>query len=93
MNHWRAVAGLIFGGGVVFLAACQEEKEPPKPRPLSPLAVCRSECRTASEKINQECIDTLRAQGAFDRLSECGTQADEYSNQCRAECDAKHAGT
>lgn len=92
MNHRKAVAGLIFGVGLLFVAACQEEKEPPKPRPLSPLAACRSECRSASEKLNQDCIDRLRAQEAFDRLSECGTQADAYSNQCRAECDAKHTG-
>lgn len=93
MNHWKPIAGLLFGIGLVFLAACQEEEPPPKPRPLSPLAACRSECRSASEQLNQECIDRLRAQEAFDRLSECGTQADEYSNQCRAECDAKHAGS
>lgn len=93
MNHWKAVAGLLFGIGFLFLTACQEEKEPPKPKPPSPLAACRSECRSDSEKLYQECIDRLRAQEAFDRLSECSTEADEYSNQCRAECDAKHAGT
>ena len=91
MNNWKAVAGVVLGASLFFMAACEEEKELPKPRPLDPLVVCRNECRTVSEKMNQDCIDKLRAENAFDRLSECGSAADEYSGKCRAECDAKHA--
>ena len=32
MNHWKPIAGLLFGIGLVFLVACQEE-EPLKPVP------------------------------------------------------------
>lgn len=93
MKHGKALTGLVAGISFFLFAGCEEEKEPPKPKPLSPLTVCRSECRSVSEKMNQECIDKLRAQNEFDRLSECGTEADAYSQECRAECDAKHASS
>ena len=39
----------------------------------------------------KECSDELTAQQAFDRLTECNTKADDYSKNCRAECDKKAA--
>lgn len=54
---------------------------------------CRNECKSTSEKMFKECSDELTAQQAFDRLTECNTKADEYSKNCRAECDRKAAAT
>lgn len=88
-KRWTSLAGVVLVAGVFLLAGCQEEKEPPKPPPPDPLTACRNECKNASEKMNQECIDELTQQQAFDRLQECTTKADEYSLNCRTECDKK----
>jgi hypothetical protein len=89
MRIWKAVFGTVLGASFFFLVACEEEKEPPKPPPPDPLTACRNECRSTSEQMFQECSDRLREEGAFDRLSECNTESDEYSSKCRAECDKK----
>lgn len=91
MKNWKAVVGGMFVAGLLLVAGCQEEKEPPKPPPPDPLTACRNECRQTSEKMFKDCSDKLTAEGAFDRLSECNTQADDYSRQCRSECDQKFA--
>jgi hypothetical protein len=93
MKNWKGVAGVVITAGLLFVAACEQEKEPPKPPPPDPLTACRNECKDTSEKMFKECSDRLTAEQAFDRLMECNTQADDYSKKCRAECDQKAAAT
>jgi hypothetical protein len=71
------------------VAACKKEEEAPKPPPPDALTACRNECKNNSEKMFKECSDKMTAEQAFDRMSECNTKADDYSKQCRAECDQK----
>jgi hypothetical protein len=91
MRNWKVAVGRGLAIGMLFVAACKEEKEAPKPPPPDPLTACRNECKTTSEKMFKECSDELTAQQAFDRLQECNTKADDYSKNCRAECDQKAA--
>ena len=84
-NVVQRIAMILVGAGML-LAACEREKAPPAPPPLDPLTACRGECRATSERMFRECTDRLRAQGAFDRLSECNTDADAYYEECRTEC-------
>lgn len=90
MKKWRLYGRGVLFAGLLLLAGCPEEREPPKPPPPDPLTACRNECKNTSEQMFKECSDKLTAEGAFDRLTECNTQADEYSRKCRAECDEKH---
>jgi hypothetical protein len=89
MKPWKAAVGAVLAAGLLFLAGCPEEKEPPKPPPPDPLTACRNECKNSSEKMFKECSDRLTAEQAFDRLTECNTQADDYSKKCRSDCDLK----
>jgi len=91
MKSWKAVAGGVLAAGLLVAAGCEKEKEAPKPPPPDPLTACRNECKSTSEKMFKECSDKLAAEQAFDRMSECNTQADDYSKNCRAECDKKVA--
>ncbi|MSQ48112.1 MAG: hypothetical protein EXR78_06955 [Deltaproteobacteria bacterium] len=92
MKVWKAVSSVLFVAGVLTLASCKQEKAPPKPLELDALTVCRNECKTSSEKMFQQCSDKMTSEQAFDRMSECNTQADDFSKKCRAECDQKTAG-
>jgi hypothetical protein len=89
MKKWTSLTGVVLVAGLFWVASCKKEKEPPKPPPPDPLTACRNECKNTSEKMNKECIDELTQQGAFDRLQECTTKADNYSRDCRVECDKK----
>jgi hypothetical protein len=89
MRNWKMTAGILFAAGFLFVAGCKQEKEPPKPPPPDPLTACRNECKNNSEKMFKECSDELTAQQAFDRLTECNTKADDFSKNCRGECDRK----
>ncbi len=91
MRNWQVAAGIILTAGFFFMVGCEKEKELPKPPPPDPLTACRNECKDTSEKMFKECSDELTAQQAFDRLTECNTKADDYSKNCRAECDRKAA--
>jgi hypothetical protein len=91
MKSWKATAGVMVVVGLLGLTACEQEKEPAKPPPPDPLTACRNECKTTSEKMFQECADKLDAEGKFDHKVECNTKADDFSKQCRAECDQKVA--
>jgi hypothetical protein len=91
MSNWKAVVGVLFTVSLLMMADCQQEEEPPKPPPPDALTACRSECRAASEKMFQECSDRKTANQEFDSMTECNTQADDFSKSCRAECDAKVA--
>ncbi|MBI3301149.1 MAG: hypothetical protein HYZ72_03595 [Deltaproteobacteria bacterium] len=91
MKSWKAVAGVVVVAGLFLVAGCEKKKEPPKPPPPDPLTACRNECKNTSEKMFKECSDKLTAELAFDRLTECNTQADDYSKNCRAQCDQKAA--
>lgn len=91
MRNWKVAAGVVLAAGFLFVAACKEKKELPKPPPPDPLTACRNECKNTSEKMFKECSDELTAKQAFDRLTECNTKADDYSKNCRAECDKKAA--
>ena len=92
MKNWKATAGVLVTVGLLALTACEQKKEPPKPPPPDPLTACRNDCKTSSEKMFKECSDKLASEQKFDQMSTCNTQADEFSKQCRAECDQK-AGT
>lgn len=89
MKQWTNVAGVVLVAGLFWVAGCKKEKEAPKPPPPSPLAACRNDCKNTSEKMNKDCIDELTQKQAFDRLQECSTKADDYSKNCRMECDKK----
>lgn len=91
MRNWKVAAGVVLAAGFFFVAGCKKEKELPKPPPPDPLTACRNECKNTSEKMFKECSDELTAKQAFDRLTECNTKADDYSKNCRAECDRKTA--
>lgn len=91
MKSWKVVAGVMCAAGLLLVAGCKKEKEAPKPPPPDALTACRNECKKTSEKMFRECSDELTAQQAFDRLTECNTKADDYSKNCRAECDQKAA--
>jgi len=91
MKYLRMVAGIILAGGFLSLAGCEKEKEPAKPPPPDALTACRNECKSISEKMFKECSDKMASEQAFDRMSECNTQADGYSKKCRTECDQKAA--
>ncbi len=91
MKLWKVLSSVLFVAGVLTLAACEKEKEPPKPPTPDALTACRNECKTSSEKMFQQCSDKMTSEQAFDRLSECNTQADDFSKKCRAECDQKAA--
>ena len=91
MKSWKVAAGMVCAAGLLLVAGCQKEKEAPKPPPPDALTACRNECKKTSEKMFRECSDELTAQQAFDRLTECNTKADDYSKNCRAECDQKVA--
>lgn len=90
MKSWKVFGGGALLIGLLLFAGCEQEAEPPKPPPPDPLTACRNECRATSEKMFKECSDRLTAEGAFDRLTECNTEADTFSKKCRAECDEKH---
>ena len=89
MKSWKAVAGGVLAASCFFVAGCEKEKEAPKPPPPDALTACRNECKGTSERMFKECSDKLAAEQAFDRMSECNTQADDYSKKCRTECDQK----
>lgn len=91
MKNLRVVAGIILAAGFLFLAGCEKKKEAAKPPPPDALTTCRNECKSTSEKMFKECSDKMAGEQAFDRMSECNTQADGYSKKCRAECDQKAA--
>ena len=91
MKYWKVGTRALLVTGLLTLAACQEEKEPPKPPPPDALTACRNDCKTTSEKMFQECSDKKTSEQAFDSMSECNTQADDFSKKCRAECDQKVA--
>jgi hypothetical protein len=91
MKDWKAVAGVVVMAGLLTIAGCKKEKEAPKPPPPDALTACRNECKNTSEKMFKECADKLDAEGAFDRKIECNTKADDYSKNCRADCDKKAA--
>jgi hypothetical protein len=93
MRFWKATSSALLVMGVLTLAACKQEKEPPKPPPPDALTACRNECKTTSEKMFEECSDKMTSEQAFDRMSECNTQADDFSKKCRAECDQKVTAT
>lgn len=90
MKKWKVMAGVLVVASLFYVAGCKKEKEPAKPPPPDPLTACRNECKHTSEKMNKDCIDELTKQQAFDRLQECATKADDYSKNCRAECDKKY---
>jgi hypothetical protein len=89
MKLWKVVSSVLLVAGVLTLASCKQEKEPPKPPPPDALTACRNECKTSSEQMFKECSDKMTSEQAFDRMSECNTQADDFSKKCRAECDQK----
>ena len=92
MSTWKALAGYVLVGSLLFTVACeQEQQEAPQPPPLSPLVACQDECRESTDKIRAECREKLLAEGALDRMMECNVQADERAEKCRAECDEKFA--
>jgi hypothetical protein len=91
MKNFRAVVETILIIGLLALAGCEKKKEAAKPPPPDALTACRNECKTTSEKMFKECSDKMASEQAFDRMSECNTQADDYSKKCRAECDQKAA--
>jgi hypothetical protein len=91
MKFLKVVSSVLLVAGVLTIASCKQEKEPPKPPPLDALSACRNECKTSSEKMFQGCSDKMTSEQAFDRMSECNTQADDFSKKCRAECDQKVA--
>lgn len=93
MKSWKVMSSVLFVAGVLTLASCKQEKEPPKPPPPDALTACRNECKTSSEKMFQQCSDKMTSEQAFDRMSECNTQADDFSKKCRAECDQKAAAS
>jgi hypothetical protein len=93
MKLWKAVSSVLLVAGVLTLASCKQEKEPPKPPPPDALTACRNECKTSSEQMFKECSDKMTSEQAFDRMSECNTQADDFSKKCRAECDQKVAAS
>jgi hypothetical protein len=93
MKSWKTVAAGVLAAGLLLVAGCEKKKEAPKPPPPDPLTACRNECKNTSEKMFKECSDKLTAEQAFDRLTECNTQADDYSKNCRAECDRKAAAS
>lgn len=93
MKLWKAVCSVLFVAGVLTLASCKQEKEPPKPPAPDALTACRNECKTSSEQMFKECSDKMTSEQAFDRMSECNTQADDFSKKCRAECDQKVAAS
>jgi hypothetical protein len=87
MKNWKAIAGVVFTVGLLALTACEEKKEPPKPLPLDALTACRNACKSKSETMFKECSDKLASEQKFDQMSTCNTSADDFSKQCRAECD------
>ena len=89
MKNWKAIVGVMFTVGLLALTACEQKKEPPKPPPPDALTACRNECKSSSEKMFKECSDKLASEQKFDQMSTCNTQADDFSKQCRAECDQK----
>jgi len=89
MQKWTTVVGVVLVAGLLWTTGCKKEKEAPKPPPPDPLTACRNECKNTSEKMNKDCIDDLTQKQAFDRLQECTTKADDYSKNCRSECDNK----
>jgi hypothetical protein len=89
MQKWTSVVGVVLVAGLLWTTGCKKEKEAPKPPPPDPLTACRNECKNTSEKMNKDCIDDLTQKQAFDRLQECTTKADDYSKNCRSECDSK----
>lgn len=93
MKFWKLVSSALLVTGMLTLGACKTEKEPPKPPPPDALTACRNECKTSSEKMFQACSDKMTSEQAFDRMSECNTQADDFSKKCRAECDQKAAAS
>ncbi len=93
MKLWKVMSSVLFVAGALTLASCKQEKEPPKPPTPDALTACRNECKTSSEKMFQQCSDKMTSEQAFDRLSECNTQADDFSKKCRAECDQKAAAS
>lgn len=93
MKLWKVVSSVLLVAGVLTLASCKQEKEPPKPPPPDALTACRNECKTSSEQMFKECSDKMTSEQAFDRMSECNTQADGLSKKCRAECDQKVAAS
>jgi len=93
MKLWKVVSSVLLVAGVLTLASCKQEKEPPKPPPPDALTACRNECKTSSEQMFKECSDKMTSEQAFDRMSECNTQADDFSKKCRAECDQKVAAS
>lgn len=91
MKLWKGMSSVLLVAGVLTLASCKQAKEPPKPPPPDALTACRNECKTSSEKMFQQCSDKMTSEQAFDRMSQCNTQADDFSKKCRAECDQKAA--
>ena len=91
MKNLRVVVGVILAASFLSFAACEKKKEAAKPPPPDALTACRNECKKTSEKMFKECSDKMASEQAFDRMSECNTQADDYSKKCRAECDQKAA--
>ena len=91
MRNWKVIVGVMLTAGLLEVAGCEQKKEPPKPPAPDALTACRNECKTASEKMFKECSDKLASEQKFDQMSTCNTRADEYSKQCRAECDQKAA--
>ena len=91
MKCWKVVSYALLVTGMLTLPACKQEKEPPKPPTPDALTACRNECKTSSEKMFEECSDKMTSDQAFDRMSECNTQADDFSKKCRVECDQKVA--
>jgi hypothetical protein len=93
MKLWKVMSSVLFVAGALTLTSCKQEKEPPKPPTPDALTACRNECKTSSEKMFQQCSDKMTSEQAFDRMSECNTQADDFSKKCRAECDQKAAAS
>ena len=89
MKNWKAIAGIMVMVGLLASTACEQKKEPPKPPPPDALTACRNECKSKSETMFKECSDKLASEQKFDQMSTCNTQADDFSKQCRAECDQK----
>jgi hypothetical protein len=89
MKNWKAVIGTMCTIGLLAVTACEQKKEPPKPPPPDPLTACRNECKSKSEAMFKECSDKLASEQKYDQMSTCNTQADDFSKQCRAECDQK----
>ncbi len=81
------LAALCF---LLLIPGCQREEEEKPEIEISPRAACLNECKQESEKIYKECQDEFKAQALFDRLPECSTRADKYSQSCREECYERH---